>query len=447
MIHVREVAESPERWMLDVFVLFILQALVYGSWIMASTLYLDCFSGISGDMTIAALLDLGASRARLELELRKLGLSKEYRLRFSRGKRQQVTGLKFDVITPHDHHHDHHNNHHHDDHGHHHHVHGRPFKDIKGLIEQSRLSSFVRRHALSIFQRIAEVEGKIHGVPTTKVHFHEVGAIDSIVDITGVCILIEDLAPQQILASIPCEGHGFVECAHGRFPVPTTATLELLKGIPLRQIEVEGELITPTGAAILAEFAERFIPIPGMIVTKIGYGLGSKSFPGHPNVLRALWGEAARTTQPQAEGAVDVLETNVDDSTPEILATAMERLFEEGARDVYFTPIVMKKGRPATMITILAEPSNTDRLASTLLRETGSFGLRIRRNDRVCLSREIRKIKTRHGIVEVKVGFRDGRIITAKPEFESCRKLAQKLKQPVRLIWSTAVAEAMKLCN
>lgn len=412
-------------------------------------LYFDCFSGISGDMTIGALLDLGGSRRLLEAELRKLGLSKEYRLRVGRGKRRQVTGTKFDVHLTHspksarhgdDHdHHDGHGHHHHGGDKHHHeHAHGRSYADIRRLIERSRLSSLVRTRALSLFRRIAEVEGKIHGVPAAKVHFHEVGAIDSIVDIVGACVLIEDLAPAQILASVPCEGQGFVECAHGRFPVPTTATLELLKGKPLRQIEVEGELITPTGAAILAEFAQGFGPMPVMTVEKIGYGLGTRTYPDHPNVLRVVLGRAEAVS---SGGEVDVIEANLDDATPEILAAAMARMFEEGARDVFLTPIVMKKGRAATMISVLADPVESARLAGVLLRETGSFGVRLRRAERICLAREIRRVRTKFGVVEVKEGSLDGSVVVTKPEFESCRRLAKTRRVPVRVVWAAAMAK------
>ena len=406
------------------------------------TLYLDCFSGISGDMTIAALLDLGGSARKLEAELRKLGLSREYHLHIGRGKQQQITGIKFDVhVSGHDHNHS--------DHRPqsiaHGHEHGRAFSEIRHLIERGRLSSFVKKHAVSLFRRIAVVEGKIHGVPAEKVHFHEVGAIDSIVDIVGVCILLEELAPQQILASPPCEGHGFIECAHGRFPIPTPATLELLKGVPLRQIDLEGELITPTGAALLAEFVEMFGPIQMMQIHKIGYGLGTRRYENHPNVLRALWGESPRTSAQKSDNIVDVIETNVDDASPEILASAMEKLFNEGALDLFLTPVLMKKGRPGTLITLLSQPDDTERLSRLLLNETGSFGLRIHRAERVCLSREVRRIRTSLGPVEIKIGGRDGMIVSVKPEFESCRKLALKLKKPVRHVWLAAMTECSKL--
>jgi len=400
------------------------------------TLYLDCFSGISGDMTIAALLDLGASAEKLEAELRKLGLHREYHLRARHGKQQGISGVKFEVhVAEHDHH---------QSAGH---SHSRTFTKIRRLIERSRLSSFVRNHAVSLFRRIAVAEGKIHGVPAEKVHFHEVGAIDSIVDIVGVCILLEKLSPQQVLASTPCEGHGFVECAHGRFPVPTPATLELLRGVPLQQIDLQGELITPTGAAILAEFVEKFGPMSAMTIHKIGYGLGNRCYENHPNALRALWGDAPRAAAPKDATTVDVIETNVDDASPEILAAAAEKLLTEGALDVFLTPILMKKGRLGTQITLLSRPEDCKRLSQQLLWETGSFGLRIHRSERICLTRETRRIRTSFGPVEIKIGSRDGTILSAKPEFESCRKLAARIKKPVRQVWSAAMMECSRLLN
>ncbi len=407
------------------------------------TLYLDCFSGISGDMSIAALIDLGLSIRNLKKELAKLGLGKEYHLHVGRGRQQQVTGTTFHV-------HSYHEEHSHSHHHHYHkrrHSHGRSFAAIHRLIVRSKLSPYVKKHSMSLFRRIAVVEGKIHGVATEKVHFHEVGALDSIVDIIGVCILLEELAPKQILASTPCEGHGFVECAHGRFPVPTAATLELLKGIPMRQIDIPGELITPTGASILSEFVNAFVPMPTMVVQKIGYGLGSRTYINHPNVLRAILADAETRGKPAmtSQGTVvDVLETNVDDVSPELLAHAMARLFEEGARDVSLAPIQMKKGRPGICVTVLADPEHSAHLTDLLLAETGSFGMRMYRAERICLDREIRRLKTRLGPVEIKLGLRNGRIVSAKPEFESCRRLALRLKKPIKVVWTAVVAECSK---
>ena len=415
-------------------------------------LHFDCFSGISGDMTVAALVDLGGSRTRLASELRKLGISDEYRLSFSRGLRRGVSGLRFDVKLTHedapprflpDHEHDHPHVRAHG-HAHHSHEHGRSFVDIRRMIEKSRLSAFVKARAVSLFRRIAVAEGKIHAKPFDKVHFHEVGAVDSIVDIVGVCILIEELAPDRITASTPCEGRGVVDCAHGRFPVPTAATLELLKGITIRQLDIEAELITPTGAAILAEFVQDFGRMPEMTVRRIGYGLGSREHAAQPNALRAVLGEGGRSPH-AGEDEVAVLETNVDDTTPEILASAVERILAAGARDAFLSPVLMKKGRPGVLVTALVVPDQAEAIAEVIFRETGTFGVRVRRSGRFCLDREMREVRTPWGRVAVKVGSRAGRVIAAKPEFADCERLACKAGRPVREVWASAVAECSKI--
>lgn len=399
-------------------------------------LHFDCFSGISGDMTIAALTDLGVPRARLVSELRKLGLSSEYRLAFSRALRGGVRGMRFQAhlprATPRR------------AHAHGRHAHGRSFAEIRRRIERSRLSPFVRRRAVNVFRRIAEAEGKIHAQPTAHVHFHEIGAIDSIVDIVGVCVLLEALAPDRITASTPCEGKGFVECAHGRFPVPTAATLEILKGITIRQIDLESELITPTGAAILAEFVEEFGRMPEMAVDRIGYGCGQREHPSQPNVLRVVLGQTNAAARAE-EDEVVVLETNVDDATPEVLAATAERLLASGARDAFLTPLLMKKGRPGVLFTVLADPERAKETAEALFRETGTFGIRVRPSARFCLDRETRAARTPWGPVAIKTGARAGRLLVAKPEFADCDRLARKTGRPVRDIWAAATAECARL--
>jgi uncharacterized protein (TIGR00299 family) protein len=388
-------------------------------------------------MTIAALLDLGVPRRHFEKELRKLGLADHYRLSMRQDRQEGITGLRFDVVVPgakvtgRSHHGAH--------------SHDQTFADIRRRIEKSRLPSTVRSRAVNVFRRIAVAEGRIHGMPVDKVHFHEVGAMDSIVDIVGVCILLQALAPQRILASVPSDGQGTLVCAHGRIPIPTPATLEILKSIPIRQIPVEGELITPTGAAILAEFIQGFGPMPVMTVRKIGYGVGSRRYPGHPNVLRAFWGETEAARSKAGDEVVDIIETNLDDVSPELLGAALEQLLLAGALDAFLAPILMKKGRPASLLTVLSRPEDTARLAQLLLAETGSFGLRVHRASRLCLEREIRRVRTPQGPVELKIGMLGGRILSAKPEFESCRKRAQKLKKPFRLVWTEAVAECARL--
>lgn len=399
-------------------------------------LHFDCFSGISGDMTVAALTDLGAPRSRLASELRKLGLSSEYRLAFSRALRGGVSGARFQVHLPHA------TPRHAHSRGRH--AHGRSFAEIRRRIARSRLSPFVRRRAVNVFRRIAEAEGKIHAQPTANVHFHEVGAIDSIVDIVGACVLLEALAPDRITASIPCEGKGFVECAHGRFPVPTAATLEILKGIPIRQIDLESELITPTGAALLAEFVEEFGRMPEMAVERIGYGCGEREHSVQPNVLRVFLGKNNCRARAEDDEVV-VLETNVDDATPEVLAAAAERLLASGARDAFLTPLLMKKGRPGVLLTVLADPERTRETAEAIFRETGTFGIRLRRAARFCLDRATRAVRTPWGPVAIKTGARAGRLLVAKPEFADCERLARKAGRPVRDLWAAATAECARL--
>ncbi|MDD2708965.1 MAG: nickel pincer cofactor biosynthesis protein LarC [Verrucomicrobiae bacterium] len=397
-------------------------------------LYFDCLSGISGDMTVGALLDLGCSRKRLEAELGKLGISREYRLRMSRETRNGLKGMKFgvEILAAHQ--------------GCSHgrsHRHGRSFADIKKLIDRSRLSSFVKKHATNMFRRLAAAEGAVHGVAAEKVHFHEVGAVDSLADMVGVCVLMEELGPQKVLASIPVEGHGTVECQHGRFPVPAPATVELLKGVAVCQIDLEGELITPTGAAILTEFVQTYGPMGLFTVQKTGHGFGTRQYKDHPNVLRVFWGDAPAA---RAEGnvtQVKVIETNMDDLTPELLADAAEKLRKAGALDVWVTPCVMKKGRNGACLSVLAGEDKVQELVEMIFCETGSFGVRVRTAERFCLDREIKRIKTRLGVVEIKVGRWEGRIVSAKPEFESCRKLAERLGKTTGEVWRAAL-EACK---
>jgi pyridinium-3,5-bisthiocarboxylic acid mononucleotide nickel chelatase len=439
------------------------------------TLFLDCFSGISGDMTIAALLDLGASMKKLEGELSRLKLREEYKLVAGRGSQQAIAGRTFRVVTRETSRKKARQQHRAHSHGARKapsgggflsveglvkaegsarlleadHQHGRTYRDIRLLLQDSRLSTGVQDRSLSIFHRLAVAEGKIHGMDPEKVHFHEVGALDSIVDIVGVCVLLDDLGIEQVIASTPCDGHGFVKCAHGTFPVPAPATLELLKGVTYRQIDIPGELITPTGAAILKEFARVFGPMPPMEIQSIGYGLGTKVFPGHPNALRAILGTTHEVSA--GEGAsrealeVDVIETNLDDVTPEILADSMDVLLQSGALDVFLTPIVMKKGRAATKLTMLSEPRQTSNLASKLMDLTGTFGVRMYRSRRLCLDREIKKAQTPWGTIGLKIGRKHGEIISVKPEYESCRKLAREHGVPVRQIMAAADVERVRL--
>ena len=409
------------------------------------TLYLDLFSGIAGDMFIGALIDLGVDEHKLESELRKLKLD-GYHLHVSRQERQGIAGVKFDVHLADAHDHDHSRRHHHHNHEHRHgHNDSRDFAEIKKLIVRSKLSPWVKKKSVAAFWRVAEAEGKIHGVPPGKVHFHEVGAIDSIVDIVGACVALEVLKKPHVLASPIVEGTGWVNCAHGRFPVPAPATLAILgaRGIGVTQCEEPHELVTPTGAALLAEFVESFEPMSGLVAERIGFGLGTRENKTRPNALRAVLGKVASSgfQVPSLDWETDrvaVLETNLDDINAEILGSFVEAALAAGALDVFHTPIQMKKNRPGVLLTVLCSESDADNFSELILRETTAFGVRRTVAERRKLRREFVKVKTRFGNVTVKVGKLNGKVVQASPEFESCRRLAERKKVPLREIYQVA---------
>lgn len=430
------------------------------------TLYLDIFSGISGDMFIGAMLDLGVDAHTFEHELEKLGLH-EYHLHVARGERGAITGTKFDVHLAHEHPHEHHEDHghshthshthgsphahshehHHEHHHEHEHAHGRTFSDIRALIQRSRLSEWVKHKAVAVFHRVAVAEGRIHGHPPEEVHFHEVGAVDSIVDIVGACVALEMLGRPRVLAAAPVEGTGTIRCAHGQFPIPAPATLEILsaRGVVLSQCEEPGELITPTGAAILAEFVERFGPLPHFAVEKIGYGLGTRQNKTRPNVLRALLGqEAAPDTVAKSPldwetDTVVVLATNLDDINPELLGAFVEKSLALGALDTFYTPVHMKKNRPGVLLTVLCAPSDAEKFSELILRETSAFGVRRTTAERRKLRRELTSVETPYGEVAIKLGRLNGVIIQAAPEYESCRSVAERTGLPIRQIYAAAI--------
>lgn len=391
------------------------------------TLYFDCFSGISGDMTVGALRDLGIDEKVFHDALAALELGDEFHAAFSRGSRQNVTGSKFEVrprtlystkaTTPSLHHHGH--------------AHGRGFREIRTLIGQSGLSEFVKERSIAVFRRIAVAEGKIHGLPPEEVGFHEVGAIDSIADIVATCAGVESLNVDQICASHLTEGSGWIECDHGKFPLPAPATLEILTGITLRQIEEPLEFITPTGAALLAEFSSTFGPMPEMKIEKIGYGLGTRDTRPRPNVLRAVLGECFGTPDAETDEIIQI-ETNLDDMTPELAGAAMERLFSAGALDVFYTPVQMKKNRPGFLLTVLCIPEKAMELTRILLSETSAFGVRMHHTRRMKLRREFRDVETPYGPVRLKLGFLGDELVQAAPEYESCREAARRAGVSVR---------------
>jgi uncharacterized protein (TIGR00299 family) protein len=432
-----------------------------------SMLYLDLFSGISGDMFLGALLDLGVPFDSLERELAKLGL-KEYHLHAAPQKKAMIAGVKFDVhlASSHAHHHAHHHaeeahhEHGHTDHDHphapaahsqdavaaHSHSHSRNYGQIRHLIEESPYSPWVKAKSTAIFHRIAEAEGKIHGCGPDRVHFHEVGAVDSIVDIVGACLALEMLDKPRVLASAVVEGVGWILCEHGRFPLPAPATLAILgaRGIPITQCDEPHELVTPTGAAILAEFAESFAPMACLVPSKIGYGIGSRDNKTRPNVLRAILSHDSTASNDWEMDSVAVLETNLDDLNPEILGYFLERALAAGALDVFYTPVHMKKNRPGVLLTVLCPAAQGDILTELILRETSAFGVRRSLCERRKLRREFRTVNTPFGPVTVKMGRLNDSVLQAAPEFESCRQLAAQFNLPLKDIYEAAIGAAKK---
>ena len=439
------------------------------------TLYLDIFSGIAGDMFIAALLDLGVDAKKLERELKKLKLD-GYHLHISPGQKSSITGVKFDVHLAHEHHHEHgHDDHHHGTagephvhdhpHGHHHTDHGhghehshedqRNFAEIKKLIVQSKLSAWVKQKSIAVFQRIAVAEGKIHGLPPNEIHFHEVGAVDSIVDIVGTAIALELLGKPRVFASPVVEGTGWINCAHGRFPVPAPATLAILgaRKIPVSQCDEPHELVTPTGAALLAEFVESFGAMENLVAEKIGFGLGTRDNKTRPNVVRAVLGTQAKVAGDKSKaGVLDwetdrvaVLETNLDDCSGEILGAFVETAFTAGALDVFHTPIQMKKNRPGVLLTVLCAEADADKFSELMLRETTAFGVRKTIAERRKLRREFAEVKTAFGNVTVKFGRLGDKVVQAAPEFESAKQVAAKAGVPVKQVFEIVGSEVTRL--
>jgi pyridinium-3,5-bisthiocarboxylic acid mononucleotide nickel chelatase len=430
------------------------------------TLYLDVFSGISGDMFLGALLDLGADFQRLEHDLEKLGLD-GYHLHVSKQQRAHIAGTKFDVHLEEDHHHDesqpdeherahehgHHHSHGHEHHHHdeasareheacHGHEHSRTFADIEQLIERSSLSDWVKQKSIAIFRRVAVAEGKIHGQPPEQVHFHEVGAVDSIIDIVGGCLALELLGRPRLLAAPVVEGTGWVKCAHGRFPVPTPATLEILgaRGVPVSQCDEPHELVTPTGAALLAELVESFGPMRDLKTLRVGYGLGMRENKTRPNVLRAVLCETADTASGHdwETDTVAVLQTNLDDANAEVLGAFAEKALALGALDIFHTPVQMKKNRPGVLLTLLCAEGDADKFAELILKETTAFGVRRHVAERRKLRREFATVKTPFGDVTVKLGKMDGQVVQAAPEYESCKRLAEQANVPLKQVYEAA---------
>jgi pyridinium-3,5-bisthiocarboxylic acid mononucleotide nickel chelatase len=416
------------------------------------SLYLDCISGISGDMLLAALIDLGADPDFIKKELLKLPID-DFDLWVETVDKRGITAKKLFLRLPEGgeehHHHDGeaHGHSHEHSHGHgqvigeHHHHEHRKAAVILEMIRESELPERVKRRSLTIFEQIAAAEGKIHGIDPAKVHFHEVGAMDSIIDTVGICLALEALGIDTLLASTVPTGYGKVRMAHGLYPVPAPATAELLQGIPLAKSHSEGELTTPTGAGVLKALVSRFGPLELFTVEKIGYGAGTKDF-AVPNVIRVLMGQSHAAEDQQGDSAeretIAVLEAQVDDCTGETCGYVMERLFETGALDVYFTAVQMKKNRPGALVTVLCVPELADRLEELLLRESTTFGVRRNVWTRRILAREFAIRETPYGAVRVKIGRLDGEAVQATPEYEDVARLAREKSVPFLEVYRAA---------
>lgn len=384
-------------------------------------LYFDCSSGISGNMTLGALLELCDDPHYLENELKKLNVD-GYHMHISKEKKNGITGTYVDVHLEHDHHEHHHHDHHHEHHhDHEHHHEHRNLYDVQKIIDESSIDEKAKDLAKRIFMRVALAESKVHNESLENVHFHEVGAIDSIVDIVGTAILMTHINPDKIYSSVVNDGYGFIECAHGTISVPVPATSEIFAAsqVVSRQIDIDTELVTPTGAAIIAELAESYGMMPLMNVSQIGWGCGSKDLK-IPNVLKVSLG-----TIDSSYDEVIVMETNIDDCSGEILGYTMETLFENHALDVFFTPIFMKKNRPAYRLTVVCYEKDMKNLQSIIFKNTTTIGLRYRHENRVVLDREVIEIETIYGKMKAKkVSYANESYLY--PEYEELKRIAKE---------------------
>ena len=387
-------------------------------------LYFDCSSGISGNMTLGALIEIIGDENCLMNELKKLNVD-GYKIEISKKVKNGITGTYVDVILEdiHAHHHEH-------EHEHHYHHEHRNLNDVNKIIDGSSLDEKVKDLAKKIFIRVAKAESKVHNKPLEEVHFHEVGAIDSIIDIVGTAILINKINPDKVISSIVNDGYGFIECAHGKMAVPVPATSEIFAsaGVKFRQIDIDTELVTPTGAAIIAELSNEFKVMPVMNVEKIGWGAGYKNIE-IPNVLKVYLGELE-----EKDDGIYVMETNIDDCSGEILGYTSELLFNEGALDVFFTPIFMKKNRPAYRLTVACKREDMEKLQNIIFRETTTIGIRYRFEERKVLERKNLEIDTKYGKLKVK------KVVNNKeeyiyPEFESMKELAKRNNVPLKEVY------------
>lgn len=390
----------------------------------AKTIWFDCSSGISGDMCLGALVDAGAPFKPLKelpeaLGLHGVTLSKRSVKRA--GFRACKVSVKVDEGAQ----------------G------ARRLRDVERIIKKSSVPAGVKKISLKVFRRIFEAEARVHGGKPTEVHLHEMGAADTLVDIVGTALCLHMLGVDSVLASQVAVGSGTILCSHGILPIPAPATAELLKGVPVTAgtIGVNGmggmegmgdmELATPTGAAIITELAQGFGPMPDMVVSAVGSGAGSKEIEGRPNAMRVFLGTSDLAQTGTKSERVSVIEANIDDMTPEALAYAAETILEAGALDVFITPVVMKKGRPGHLLTVLADMDTLDTLSRAVLTETTSIGVRVHESKRRVLARKVRKVKTKYGAIRIKDVFLDGKLLRSTPEYEDCKKAARKFRKPI----------------
>jgi len=382
------------------------------------TLYLDCPMGISGDMFLAALIDLGVDPKMILRELKKLPVDR-IDIEIKKVARHSITGTAFKVRLKEAHHH-------------------RTFRDIKKIINESPLAPAVKALSTAIFKVIAESEGKIHGIKADEVHFHEIGAMDSIIDICGAAIAVDSLKVSRIVSSPIALGTGWARTMHGTIPIPAPATLEILKGVPVAASTAPFELTTPTGAAIVKTLASSFGPMPSMTIDQAGYGVGKKDFKESANLLRAVIGTASGNKAAEGTERLTVLETNIDDMSPQVAGYLLEKLLSSGALDAFYTPVQMKKGRPGVLLTVLTDSGNKDSLLDMIFAESTTIGVRAHEVERHCLERKSAKVKTPYGTVKVKLALRKGRVMNIQPEYEDCKAAAEKKGVPLKQVMDAA---------
>jgi len=429
--------------------------------------YLECFSGMSGDMFLGALVDAGVPAALLEETVAALNLGA--RLEISRVDRSGISAVKVDVYThggkdaPREQHphHDHEHGHGHEhqpvellEHNYargetgarapspHEHEHGRGLKEIREIIGKAKISETAKAKAIAIFEALGRAEAKIHNRDIETIHFHEVGAVDAMVDIVCAAVGAEALGVDEIICSSLNVGGGTVKCAHGTFPVPAPATVELLKDAPIYSSGIQAELVTPTGAAIVKTLCRRFAAFPAMKIEKSGYGAGTRNFSGHANVARLTVGEAdIEAAAKISRETITVLEANLDDLNPQVFGYVMDRLLEEGALDAFGVPVQMKKNRPGTLLTVLCRPEDATKLAQLLFTETTTLGVRRREESRQALARKWVTVDTRWGKVRMKVASMNGTVTNYAPEYEDCRRIAAENCVPLKSVMQEAIQQ------